>query len=201
MMRCVKTWVRVGLLSGLCCLALGTRSAHANLIPTFLSATPTAGGNTQYNYEVVVDAIQRVDGNDFFTIYDFDGFVSVVNPLPLGWTFTSNLQGVTPSGILPNDNPAVPNLTFTRNGGTLNGPSNLGVFSAVSSLNTATNGEFASQAHNVNTGGLIANRGTMLTVPSPQGQVVAAPEPSTVTLVVIGLMGVVVYVRCRRTAA
>src|SRR5437879_6269116 len=90
-------------------LALPTGGAHADLIPTLV--TVTGVGPFTFSYTVQLSAGQNVQPGgvpgitsnsgpgasgattaDYFTIYDFGGFVPGSNTQPSGWAFlTANL--------------------------------------------------------------------------------------------------------------
>ncbi|CAN5597477.1 hypothetical protein BH20VER1_BH20VER1_10080 [soil metagenome] len=90
---------------------------------------------------------QEVRTGNYFTIYDFAGFVPGSATQPAGWLFSSSLIGVTPPTVLPNDDPGIFNLTWTYVGTTtLIGPDFLGIFSAVSNTDQLTSANFTARA-------------------------------------------------------
>src|SRR5262249_39008339 len=93
-------------------LAVASR-AEAGLIPTNVAVQP-AGANFRWTYAVVVTTDVKVNPGDYFTIYDFGGkvggpFGTVAGPdamvMPAGWTVTEALNGPTPAGTNPMDDP------------------------------------------------------------------------------------------------
>src|SRR6266478_2825211 len=103
--------------------------------PTLSSITPS-GSDFTWNYSANVTVDQRVEHDDFFTIYDFGNFVAGSNTQPAGWAFSSALLGRTPPLVLPHDDPGILNLTWTYIGkNPIIGPAPLGIFS----VNTNTN--------------------------------------------------------------
>jgi hypothetical protein len=127
-------------------LAPGTRADIIPSITTATDVTPVGGGNFSWNYSATLTQDENVMGHDFFTIYDFAGYVPGGNTQPAGWTFSAALIGITPGKVTPTDNPHLFNLTWTYTGSTQVGPEALGIFSAVSHTNLAKSGEFASEA-------------------------------------------------------
>ena len=127
-------------------LAPGTRADIIPSITTATDVTPVGGGNFSWNYSATLTQDENVMGHDFFTIYDFAGYVPGGNTQPAGWTFSAALIGITPGKVTPTDNPHLFNLTWTYIGSTQVGPEALGIFSAVSHTNLAKSGEFASEA-------------------------------------------------------
>lgn len=124
-------------------------AARADIIPSITTATditPAGGGNFSWNYSATLTQDENVMRHDFFTIYDFAGYVPGENTQPAGWTFTARLIGTTPGKVTPMDNPHLFNLTWTYTGTTQIGPQSLGIFSAVSNTNLPTSGEFAAEA-------------------------------------------------------
>jgi len=154
--------------------------ANANIIPTL--STVTGPGPYVWNYEVDVTVDQNVVNGSFFTIYDFAG--ATTGSGPAGWAMTVQNVGVTPPLVLPGDNPAIPNVTFTYTGATIVGQQDLGIFSIDSIYNQAVEGYFAGLATR-NTGPLagttISNVGNV-EVPT------VVPEPATMTLIGTGLI-------------
>ena len=120
--------------------------ASANIIPELDAVAPT-GSDFQWNYQVDVTLDQRVEPGDFFTIYDFGGFVPGSNMQPAGWTFSSALVGLTPATVLPQDDLTLANLTWTYNGdATIIGPTDLGIFSAASTQSISRFDNFTASA-------------------------------------------------------
>ena len=152
---------------GLLALAGTALIAHADIIPSYESTTPS-GGNFQINYTAVVTGDQRVEAGDFFTIYDFSGLVLNSAMMPPDWSFTSLLVGVTPSQTDPPDDPMIRNLTWTYTGATpIIGPAPLGTFSAVSNFGQSHPGYFAAEA-TANPGGNKIDNVGVIPVPVPE---------------------------------
>jgi hypothetical protein len=184
---------RITILSAMACIAMGG-VAKADIVPTLQSISPDPAGH-RWTYEALVGIGQRVETGDFFTIYDFLGFVSGTNSQPEGWTFSAQPFGVTPVGVVPPDTSTV-NLTWTRTGGTVGTgefPEELGEFSAVSTIGTFELGFFA-------------GRGTKTTEPEEgtkvanTGQVpVPVPLPAAALMFPLGaVVAGLAYRRMRR---
>jgi hypothetical protein len=181
MVRFVKCLVLTGTV-GLGLLAAG--GARADILPA--TGDPVVidlgGGIFQYDYNPFVTDTQRVETDDYFTIYDFPGLITAL--APPGWDIDIQNTGITPL-VLPNDSPSVPNVTFTRTGGVIvGGPTNLGIFSLVS---TWTNPQFkpnnwAGRGTDIDSGLPNANL-THIKVPTAAPVV---PEPGTMALVGLG---------------
>jgi hypothetical protein len=100
----------------------------------------------------------------------------------VGWTFSSNLTGANPAGIVPNDDPGALNLTWTYTGPTITGQQSLGNFMAVSTFGKTRLDDFASRDFNLDTGKPVSNI-TSVDVPDPEsGRVPDAPEPASLAL-------------------
>jgi hypothetical protein len=161
---------------GLAAFAAMTIAAYADVIPTLSSIVPS-GSDFTWNYSANVTVDQRVEHDDFFTIYDFGNFVPGSNTQPTGWMFSSSLLGRTPSFLTPrdyallHDDPSILNLTWTYTGqNPIIGPNFLGIFSVTNNTNQLTTGQFGSQAtHNggPNNGGKSPNLGDV-SVPVPE---------------------------------
>lgn len=160
-------------------------AAQADIIPTFVSTTAVAGG-FDWTYRAIVSQDERADAGNFFTLYDFVGFTGITSAAA-GFAGSSALVGPTPAGVLPPDNPTIANVTFTRTGATITGPSDLGLFTIRSTVGTAGTGTFTAQATRSTgpqAGTPIANIGlNSITLPG----VTPVPEPTTWGLLAGGL--------------
>ena len=147
-----------------------TIAAYADVIPNLSSIVPS-GGDFTWNYSANVTLDQRVEHDDFFTIYDFGNFVAGSNTQPTGWMFSSALVGRTPPLVIPHDDPNILNLTWTYIGKTpIVGPAALGIFSIDTNTNQVATSDFAAQATRnggPNDGTKIANVGNV-SVPVPE---------------------------------
>ena len=173
----------------------------AAITPSLVSVTPT-GSQFTWTYSVNLAQDQNAVGGpapaqstpggvgvisttaDYFTIYDFAGFVAGSNTQPANWSFQSSATGSTPQDVIPTDT-GITNLTWYLNSGTtLVGPQNLGTFSARSIYSLETLANFSGQGtRNSGTavGTEISNIGT---VGVPSG----VPEPGTYALIGGGML-------------
>lgn len=171
-------------------LALGLAAeAQAGLLPTSVTVTPEAG-NFRWTYAVVLPTDMQLQSLDYFTIYDFGGRVPGGELVPDGWALSVAVGGGTPDRLNPNDDPGVPNLTWTYTGPTVvTGQVGLGNFWAVSSLGEDRGqlGAFTSQTHRTSDGQGERNLTETLVPTGPSGGPPAVPEPGTLALVGLGL--------------
>lgn len=182
--------------------AAGT--ANASIIPTLTSGpTPIGSGLFEYAYEATLASDQALFDGSYFTLYDFDGFAGV-GAVAAGWTASTAFVGVTPSDVLPVDDPGMINITFTYSGPTLNfdaDPANnveltFAPFVLRSTLSGLGFDSFTAQA--VKNDGLA--RGTLVSTigsyASPGGVI---PEPATWAMLIVGFAMVGTSMR-RRSA-
>jgi hypothetical protein len=186
----IRRWI-TRLLAAAALAAAGT-DAKAGLLPVAVTVTPEAG-NFRWTYAVVLPTDMKLQAGDYFTIYDFGGLVAGSAAAPDGWSFTPNK---TPARTAPNDDPNVPNLTWTYTGPTIpTGQVGLGNFWAVSTYSQQAESFFtARNARAVD--GVFDSNITETTVPT--GTATGVPEPTTLALAGLGLPLVGLARRFRR---
>ena len=187
MVRKAKWLIALAVMAGL------AQTARAGLIPTAVTVTPS-GGQFSFHYTIVLPSNYTLKTGDYFTVYDFKGYVASMNVEPSGWKFTSTMLGVTPTHIAPTDSPTLPNLTWTYLGGNIVGSHPLGTFSAQSIYGNLAFGDFASRDHNTSDGRAVGNITTTY-VPSLLKD---APEPATLALLGMALPALGLYRLVRR---
>ncbi|PZR77758.1 MAG: hypothetical protein DLM52_03835 [Chthoniobacterales bacterium] len=131
-------------------------SMRADIIPTLDTISATGAADFTWSYRATLTQDENAiatgsNGGDYFTIYDFGGFIPGTNAQPAGWTFSFSLLGTTPPKVTPADDPSIYNLTWHYVGGAgfpneIVGPVNLGLFSAETTTDQLRLGEFAAEA-------------------------------------------------------
>lgn len=170
--------------------------AQGGLLPIQVSVTPQ-GTQYRWTYAIVLPTNMKLQSGDYFTIYDFGGYVPDSNVQPDNWAFSSANIGTTPDRLHPDDNPALPNLTWIYKGDTLDsGQIGLGNFWAVSEFGEATDSFFTARTHRASDGRVDSNL-TETVVPVPTGPQPTIPEPTTLVLAGLGLP-VLGFLRLRR---
>ena len=172
-------------------------SAQAGLLPTNVTTTPEAG-NFRWTYAIVLPTDMKLQSGNYFTIYDFAGYVPGGESAPAGWALTTSNTGTTPSQLLPADDAAVTNLTWTYTGATQFGQTGLGNFWAVSSLQNTAEDSFTALTNRASDGLADSN---VTTTSVPTGSIidpVGVPEPTTLALAGLGLPLVSLVRRMRR---
>lgn len=194
-------------------LALGSASiAQADIIPTLTVSSPVQVGSLfAYNYTATLAPDQALRTNNFFTIYDFQGFAGF-GSVGAGFTGSTALLGRTPNDVLPMDDAAVLNATFTYSGATINQPvgggqgvsTELGTFTIFSRFNGLAPIPFTSRGTKNNgpaAGTTVSNVGTTFGPLEGGGIGAEVPEPSVWAMLLIGFGAVGVSARRRRSVA
>jgi hypothetical protein len=130
--------------------------ARADIIPTLDAVNAVGASDFTWSYRATLTQDENAvsggtNGGDYFTIYDFGGFIPGSNEQPAGWTFSFHLVGKTPPLVTPTDDRHIYNLTWHYVGGNglpdeITGPMNLGIFSAESTFDQLRLGQFAAEA-------------------------------------------------------
>lgn len=199
----MRRWIFTAL--AVAALTAAPRDAMAGLVPVQVSVVPD-GGNHRYTYAILLPTEAVLRSGDYFTIYDFDGFVhgsDMVSGTPhaADWSFAANPTGPTPTGVLPDDSVAILNLSWTYHGPEINIDSSMGLgnFWAYSIYPDTTQSWFT--ASTGTSYGVTDNNITPTYVPVPTAPPPAVPEPSALLLAGLGLPLVGLARRTSRTGA
>jgi hypothetical protein len=183
-----RTWIARLFTAAAAAIALAG-TASAGIIPASVTIQPEAG-NFRWTYAIVLPTDMKLQAGDYFTIYDFGGFVPGSASAPVGWEFESAMSGPVPVGLNPNDSASVDNLTFRYTGETIpSGQVGLGNFWAASTVGTATATDFTAQNPQASTGELDRNIVSTIApgVPDVVDPTPGVPEPATLLLAGLGL--------------
>ena len=184
-----RTWIARLFAAAVAATAIAGGSAQAGIIPVSVSVTPEAG-NFRWTYAVVLPSDMQLQAGNYFTIYDFGGFVPGTTFAPTGWTASSATTTTPPVGLRPTDNPFIDNITFRYNGDTIpSGQIGLGNFWAVSTVGTSVVTQFTAQNVQFSTGNTDRNIvDTIAPAPAvPPPPPPGVPEPATLALAALGL--------------
>jgi hypothetical protein len=172
--------------------------ATAGLLPVSVTVQPEAG-NFRWTYSVVLPTDMKLQSGNFFTIYDFAGYVpgsatvSATSPDPSFadfWSVSATNVGPTPDRLNPQDDPNTTNLTFRYNGPTIpSGQLTLGNFSATSTFGMTQDSFFTATNPRAADGQIDSNITSTLSPrsPTPEEPPIATPEPATLLLAGLGL--------------
>lgn len=176
---------------GLLWAALAASCRADTIQVSFVStASELASGLFKYEvWETGTPGKARVQTGDFFTVYDFYGFIPGSQSVVANWVQTAQSPGVTPPDVNPPDL-ASTNLTWTYRGATpIDAPTLLGVFSAKSVYTTAQSGWYASQDRkNVAGTWTLTGWNAETVTPNPGGPSLPLPAASWSGLALIGLV-------------
>lgn len=191
-------------------VALSAQPARAGLLPVSVTVQPEAG-NFRWTYSVVLPSDMKLQAGNYFTIYDFAGYISgsgMVNATSPDdtfkqfWALSTSPLGPTPDRLNPQDDPNITNLTFTYNGPTIpNGQLTLGNFAAASQFGLTGESFFTATNPTAISGEIDSNITSTLVpvleeIPAPA----QTPEPATMLLAGLGLpvIGLGRYLRRKR---
>lgn len=161
------------------------------------------GGNYRWTYAIVLPTDSKLEAGNYFTIYDFHGYVAGGENSPEGWTFEAGNEGPTPDLLRPNDDPNVANLTWRYTGATIpSGQIGLGNFWAVSSIGESQVDSFTAITTRTSDGAIDSNitETDVPIAPSTPTDPNLVPEPTTLLLAGLGLP-LVGLARLRRKTA
>lgn len=170
--------------------AVAGTSASAGLLPVSVTVLPEEE-KFRWTYAIVLPSDSTLQTGNYFTIYDFHGYVPGEEFSPDGWTFEAANLGPTPLLLKPNDNADVVNLTWKYTGPTIpSGQIGLGNFWAFSSIGQTATDSFTAIT-NRTSDGLVDSNITETDVPfsPPEGPTDPnlVPEPTTLVLAGLGL--------------
>ncbi|GGE10157.1 hypothetical protein GCM10011529_15650 [Polymorphobacter glacialis] len=195
------------ILIGIAALA-SAATAQASIIPTLIGAPVAVGnGSFRYTYDATLASDQALVTGSYFTLYDLVGFQGFGN-LASGFTGTSQLLGLTPGNVLPDDDASILNVSFVYSGPTVNFDGQLferqlGTFEIFSTIGTVGFDDFTSEAirnAGPSRGSLVATIGTDAIGVPGDGMGSTVPEPAMWAMLIAGFGMVGVRMRTRNGA-
>ena len=178
----------LGTLAALLLAGFGSQQLTAGLLPVNVTVTPEAG-NYRWTYAIVLPTDMKLQSGNYFTVYDFNGYVPGTAVAPDGWTLSVAKTGPTPERLNPQDDATQDNLTWKYSGPTIeSGQIGLGNFWALSQFNnqaasflTASTLRTSDSKADYNITSTTVPVGTVTTPPP------GVPEPTTLALAGLGL--------------
>lgn len=187
---------------------LGATAAQASIIPTLVGDPVDIGGGVfRFTYDATLASDQALATGSYFTLYDIVGFTGF-GAIADGFTASSQLLGLTPDNVLPNDDAALTNVSFVYSGPTLNFDEpiferQLGTFEILSTTGVFGFDDFTSEAlrnSGPSRGSLVATIGTdAISIPGDGNPNLAVPEPESWALMLLGFGFVGASMRRRKT--
>jgi hypothetical protein len=168
-------------------IAVASSTALAGLLPVSVTVNPESN-NFRWTYAIVLPTDMKLQPGNYFTIYDFEGYIPGGEAQPTDWVFSASKVGPTPDRLKPIDNQDTWNLSWKYTGDTIpTGQLGLGNFWAISSLSEEKSSSFTATT-NRTSDGLRDNNITDTVTPvgtttPPPG----VPEPGTLALAALGL--------------
>ena len=192
-----RTWIARLFATAAAAVAVSASTAHAGLLPVAVTVTPEAN-NFRWTYSVVLPTDMKLQSGDYFTIYDFGGFVqgsmtvAATGPdasFAKYWQMNSSLSGPTPDRLNPQDDGTIPNLTWTWKGPDISdvGKITLGNFSAASTIGDAEKSFFTARNPRSADGKFDSNITETIVPRGSTTPVSGVPEPATLALAGLGL--------------
>jgi hypothetical protein len=188
----MRRWITIAL--AITAVLTAPTAARAGLVPVQVSVLPE-GGMYRFTYAIVLPTNSVLRPGDYFTSYDFDGFVAGSqtasgSPYSADWSASIGNTGPTPGGVLPTDNASISNLSWTYTGAEINIDASIGLgnFWALSLYPDTTDSWFT--ASTGTSSGSTDNNITPTIVPVPKAPgnpPPGVPEPATLALVGLGL--------------
>jgi PEP-CTERM motif len=188
----------------LCALAGGGRDAHAGAIIA-KKGTTTVVGDPQFDYVFEIDLVagSTLSPHGFITIYDipFLGTPVLTSQPSTQWGASVQDVGITPPGtpLTPPfaDDPTIPNVTWVYNGTKIVNDTTSDIDLGTFIIGETVNLGFTPSPLLLFVGSLdgltFSNLGFV--------QVNAVPEPSSVALLLTGVVAVPLFWRCRKARA
>lgn len=159
------------------------------------ATTDLGGGETAYNYMLILSGAEEVVSGDFFTIYDFNGLLG--GSESSAWTATTQLVTPTPPPdvtLAHGDSPTIENVTFTYQGTSpILGSTTVVGFQLLSSISTPTSVKDAAVRDTIDLG---PNAGSFTDSVNDVYVPTIVPEPAS--LGVLGVIGLAALARRRR---
>jgi hypothetical protein len=182
-----RTWIARLFAAAVTAVAVGGGAASAGMLPTSVTVTPDAG-NFRWTYAVVLPTDMKLQAGDYFTIYDFAGMVPGTSSAPAGWQLSISNTGPTPDRLNPQDDPHIPNLTWSYTGPTQVGQVGLGNFWADSQFSQQAASFFTATNPRVSDGQIDKNiTETIVPASTGGGGQPGVPEPATLALAGLGI--------------
>src|SRR5436190_23705785 len=95
-----STWFTRLLVAAIAAAGSAT-TASAGLLPVSVTINQEGTNAFRWTYAIVLPTDMKLEAGNYFTIYDFNGYLNGGEKAPEGWEFSTKTSGPTPDHLKP----------------------------------------------------------------------------------------------------